>query len=310
MPVDPQLQVVLDQVAARGGRITDQTPDEARRLAEEGMVALGKLAFEEVGWVQDRTIPGPAGEIPVRVYRPEGHGPHGVLAWFHGGGFVIGSLDFADQVCRVLCNRSRSVVVSVDYRLAPEHPFPAAVEDAWAATRWLQTNAAEVGGDQHRIAVGGDSAGGTLAAVVAITNRDTPRRPPLRFQALIYPGTDHVARYPSQDIGPGYLYDSEMRAWFYRQYLPEGVDRSDWRISPLRAASHHGLAPALVVTAEYDPLRDEGEAYAAALRETGVPVEHVRVDGMTHGFVQYNPIVDRAREVLDRIGSAVGRALA
>jgi acetyl esterase len=174
----------------------------------------------------------------------------------------------------------------------------------------VQGNSAVVHADPTRVAVGGDSAGGNLAAVTALAHRDLARRIPLTYQALVYPGTDHAGHHPSEDIGPGYLYDSEMRDWFRGHYLPNDVDRADWRISPLRAPSHEGLPPALVVTAEYDPLRDEGDAYAAALMAAGVPVEHVRVDGMTHGFVQYNPIVTRAREVLDGIGRSVGKALA
>ena len=310
MPLDPQLKFVVDQIAKADNRLVDQSPEEARRVAEDGMAALCRMGHEEVGFVQDRVIPGPGGDLPIRIYRPDGYGPFGVLVWFHGGGFVIGSIDSSDQICRVLCNRGRVAVVSVGYRLAPEHPFPAAVEDALAATLWVQGNSAVVHADPTRVAVGGDSAGGNLAAVTALAHRDLARRIPLTYQALVYPGTDHAGHHPSADIGPGYLYDSEMRDWFRGHYLPPGVDRSDWRISPLRAPSLAGLPPALVVTAEYDPLRDEGDAYAAALAAAGVPVEHVRVEGMTHGFVQYNPIVTRARAVLDGIGRSVGKALA
>jgi acetyl esterase len=269
------------------------------------------FGVERVAEVFDREVPGAEGPVPVRVYRPGGHGPHGVLVYFHGGGYVFCGLDTHDQLCRMLCNRGNCVVVSVDYRLAPEHPFPAGVDDAWAVTRWVQDNAAEVHGDRERVAVGGDSAGGNFAAVVALHARDATRRQPLRLQLLLYPGVDRRGGYASLDEnGEGYLLTSEMREWFSRLYVPDGVPADDWRLSPICAPSHEGTAPALVLTAEYDPLRDEGDAYAAALRGAGVPVTHVRADGMIHGFLQYAPFHAGAKAILDEIGVVLRRSLA
>jgi acetyl esterase len=261
--------------------------------------------------VFDRDVPGAEGPVRIRVYRPEGYGPFGVLVYFHGGGFVFCGLDTHDQICRMLCNRGRCVVVSVDYRLAPEHPFPAGVDDAWAVTRWVQDNAAEVHGDRERVAVGGDSAGGNFAAVVALHSRAAKRQQPLKLQVLLYPSVDRRGGYPSLvENGEGFVLTTEMRAWFGRMYLPEGTAPDDWRLSPLCAPSHEGTAPAVVVTAEFDPLRDEGNAYADALRDAGVPVTHIRADGMIHGFLQYAPFHDGARGVVDQIGAVVRRALA
>jgi acetyl esterase len=318
MPVHPQVQGLLDAMAARPAPPLWSLPAaEARRAADEGAAMLRSLvAVEECAAVRDRTIARPArlggGEIGVRVYQPrDGYGPFGVLVYLHGGGFVIGSLDSVDGVCRMLANRARCVVVSVDYRLAPEHPFPAGLDDAIAATEWVQDNAAEINGDRFRVAVAGDSAGANLAAVVALANRGGVR-PPLKLQALLYPSTDRRAGYVSlAENGSGYLLESDMRAWFLRCYT-HGTDVAvdDWRLSPLCASSHDGVAPALVITAEYDPLRDEGEAYAAALRASGVAVESTRYDGMIHGFVSFLGIVDAAQVAVDQTALALRRALA
>jgi acetyl esterase len=311
MPLDPQIRTILDDVAARGGpKLWDLPIGEARRLTADAMLLLRSFGVEDVVAVTDRTIPGPAGPIPVRTYVPHGYEPFGVLVYLHGSGFVMCDLDTHDQLCRILTNRGRCVVVSVDYRLAPEHPFPAAVDDAWAATRWVQDNAAELGGDRERVAVGGDSAGANLAAVVALHNRED-RRVRLKQQLLIYPSTDRRGGYASlHDNGEGYLLTGEMREWFRRCYLPPDVDLADWRVSPLCAPSHADVAPAVVVTAEFDPLRDEGDAYADALRAAGVPVEHIRAAGMIHGFVQYAPFHEGARAVVDQVGGLLRRALA
>jgi acetyl esterase len=307
MPLDPQAKVLLDQLAAAGGKgLHGSSPEEARQM----FALLGSLGGtpEEVGAVSDRTVPGPAGEIPVRVYTPrEGTAPHPIVMFFHGGGFVIGDLDTHDQVCRSLANGSRAMVVAVDYRLAPEHPYPAAPDDCWAATTWVAEHGAELGGDPTRMAVAGDSAGGNLAAVVAQQARDSGG-PPLKSQVLIYPATDLSMLHPSiTENGEGYLLTKEGMEWFMGHYAPD-VDHV--RCSPLAAIDLSGLPPALVITAEFDPLRDEGEAYAEHLREAGVPVVLTRYDGMIHGFFQLGFLMDAGTKAVDEAARALGAALA
>jgi acetyl esterase len=220
---------------------------------------------------------------------------------------VIGSIETHDGLCRELANRSGAIIVSVEYRLAPEHPFPAAPEDCYAATSWVAEHASEFGGDPARLAVAGDSAGGNLSAVVALMARERGG-PPLRFQLLIYPGVDCRMGYPSIDEnGTGYFLTKADMHWFYGHY---GADPNDWRASPLLAPDHSGLPPALVLTAEYDPLRDEGEAYARKLREAGVPVTLRCYDGQIHGFIGMTATVDRAREAFDQAAADLRHALA
>lgn len=311
MPLDPQLAAILEQIDQRATPIWELPIDEARKLADESMLRIREaFGVEEVASVLERELPGADGPVRVRVYRPEGYGPFGVLVYAHGGGFTFCNLDTHDQLCRMLCNRGRCVVVSVDYRLAPEHPFPAGLDDVLAVTRWLQDNAAEVHGDRERVAIGGDSAGGNFAAVIALHNR-SDRRPPLKLQMLLYPGLDRRGGYPSLvENGQGYLLTTEMRDFFARCYVPDGADLGDWRLSPMAAPAHDGVAPALVVTAQYDPLRDEGIAYVEKLEAAGVPVTHVHAEGMIHGFLQYAPFHDGARAVLDQVGAVLRRALA
>jgi acetyl esterase len=314
MPLNPQIQVLIDGMAANpDAKPTHElTPDEAR----EGYRALAAMLGPgpEVHRVEDRTIPGPAGDLPVRIYQPgEGDG-RGVLVFFHGGGFVIGDLDTHDRECRVLCNGADCVVVSVDYRLAPEHRFPSAHEDAFAALRWVGENAASLGGDPGRIAVGGDSAGGNLSASVALRARDEGG-PDLRLQLLVYPTVDgrrdaSVHRSIDENAEGPFLLKSTMD-YFFGHYLADDAEAPlDTRLSPLLADSHAGLPPALVATAEFDPLRDEGEAYAAALETAGVPVRLQRYDGMPHVFFQLSPVVDAGRELLERCAAALRDALA
>jgi acetyl esterase len=241
---------------------------------------------EPIAHVEDRTIPGPAGAIPVRIYRPSDAPSLPCLVYYHGGGWTIGDLDMADAPLRMLANASGWMVMSVDYRLAPENPFPAAVEDAFAAVKWAAEHSAEIGADPARIAVGGDSAGGNLSAVVCQLAREAGG-PGIVLQALIYPATDLAAATDSwRKYGDkNYILTQEHLDLFTSAYLPHGTDRKDPRISPMRADELAGLPRALVITAEFDPLRDEGEAYAARLRESGVPVRLTRYDGMVHGFM-------------------------
>jgi len=285
MPLDPHLAGLLQMMAASGAKpIQESSPAEARA----GFLALtaGSRTPEQtipVGSVQDTTVPGAAGPLKARIYRPEGEGPFPTVAFFHGGGYVIGDLDTHDNSCRDICRGARAVVVAVDYRLAPEHPFPAGIEDAVAATKWVVAHARELGGNDT-VAVAGDSAGGNFSAVVAQQLRDAGIR--LAAQFLIYPATDHAtASYPSVDQnGKGYFLEAETMAWFYGHYAGSHPEPLDPRLAPLQAPTLAGLPPAVVMTAEFDPLRDSGAAYVLALQAAGVPAEHIPGPGMIHGY--------------------------
>ena len=309
MPLDPQARFVLDQIAAQGGMdMTQLSPAEARQAFEKLRLPL---PGESVAHVEDRRVPGPAGAIAVRVYRGEGAPvPSAGIVYFHGGGWVIGSLESHDNFCRALANRAQATVVSIDYRLAPEHRFPAAAEDCFAATRWVAENGAEIGVDGARIAVAGDSAGGNLAAVVALLARDRGA-PRVRHQVLIYPVTDpDFERASYRENADGYLLTRDGMRWFWDHYVPEPARRSDAYVAPLRAETLTGLPPATVLTAEFDPLRDEGEAYAARLREAGVPTALTRYDGQIHGFVSLFEVFDQGKAALASIAATLRGALA
>jgi len=259
--------------------------------------------------VSDRTIPGPGGDIPIRVYMPDSERPMPGLVFLHGGGWVVGSLQTHDGLCRALANGGGCTVVSVDYRLSPEHKFPAAIDDAVAATRWVFENVSQLGIDRERIAVGGDSAGGNLAAAVALMLRDAAG-PRLAFQLLIYPVTDRNFETPSYIANAdGFRLTRSAMQWYWNHYLRSAADADDQRASPLRAASLEGLPPAFVATAEYDPLLDEGRAYADRLRAAGVPVEYREYPGLVHGFAGQGGVVDRARDALDELAAALRTAL-
>ena len=285
MPLDPQLAGVLQMMAAaRAKPISEGTPEEGRA----GYLALtaGSLAPEQrvpVASVQDRTVPGAAGDIAARVYRPEGTGPVPTVVYLHGGGYVIGNLDTHDNMCREICRGTQAVVVSVDYRLAPEHPFPAGIEDALAATKWIVAHAREFGG-KDIVAVAGDSAGGNFSAVITQQLRDAGT--PLAAQFLIYPAVDHAeAVYASaEENAKGYFLEADTMAWFYNHYAAHVSNPMDPLLAPLQAASLAGLPPAVIVTAEFDPLRDQGAAYAEGLRAAGGQVELIQGPGMIHGF--------------------------
>jgi acetyl esterase len=309
MPLDPQARFLLDQLAARGGpALHELTPAQAREAFEAMRVPL---PGEPVAELRDLRVRGPAGEIPARLYRPEGAPARApALVYFHGGGWVIGSLDTHDSLCKALANRSGACVVSVDYRLAPEHGWPAAAEDCYAATCHVAEEGAALGIDGARLAVGGDSAGGNLAAVVALLARDRGA-PRLRHQVLIYPVTDHDFETASyRENGEGYFLTTAMMRWFWDHYVADASRRADPSASPLRAEKLAGLPPATVLTAEYDPLRDEGEAYAARLREAGVPVTCTRYAGQIHGFVSLLDLIDDGRRAAGEIGAALRSALA
>jgi acetyl esterase len=307
--LDPDSAAYLERVASLGAPAPGEVPvDELRSSMDAAAPGLfGPL--DDVGSVVEQTLPGPAGgPLPVRVYEPAATRPFPVLVYLHGGGWVVGSLETHDGVCRALASRTPCVVAAVDYRLAPEHRFPAALEDAWAATAWVAEHAASIGGDADRIAVGGDSAGGALATACAMRARDHGLR--LALQLLVYPATDHrfdTASYEECAVGYGLTRDA-MR-WYWAQYLGSD-DGSTPEASPLRAPDLGGLAPAHVVTAEYDPLRDEAEAYAARLEQAGVPVRLDRCDGLIHGFFRMPGTIPRANAVLDDAAAALREAFA
>jgi acetyl esterase len=308
MPLDPGLKLVLDQLAANPGPQLHELPvAQARAFFDQMQLPRPEVKVAEV---MDRRIPGPAGELPVRIYRPEGEAPFPALVYFHGGGWVIGSLETHDGSCRELANRIGCVVVSVDYRLAPEARFPAAAEDCFAATQWVAEHARELRIDAGRIGVGGDSAGGNLAAVVALMARDR-RGPALRHQLLIYPVTDaDFSRASYRENAEGYLLTTKAMEWFWSHYVPDATKRVEPYAAPLRATELAGLPPAFVLTAEYDPLRDEGEAYARRLEHSGVPTVLKRYDGAIHGFFAMGLLAQVGRDAVDDAAEAVRAALA
>jgi acetyl esterase len=287
VPVDPQLAELLRRVD-EAPPMSSHTPGEARVLFRRlNLLAASATQQIEVGAVEDIEVPGGAGPRPARVYRPKGDGPHPTVAFFHGGGFTIGDLDSYDMQCRLLCAGVDAVLVSTDYRLAPEDPYPAAVEDALAATAWI---ASELPGP---LAVAGDSAGGNLAAIVAQQFRGGG--PEIAAQLLIYPATDLASDRPShEENGRGYFLTLDDMEWFHDNYLPSREAGEDPLASPLYADDLSGLPPTVIATAEFDPLRDDGDAYAEALEKAGVKVIHRRYDGLVHGFFAFGPFSQSA----------------
>jgi acetyl esterase len=298
MPLDPVVKAMLDQMAASGAPPLSGLPPVQARESFNTMIAAMRTTTTLVARCEDRVIPGPAGEIAVRVYTPEGNGPFPVLVFFHGGGWVLGNLDSHDETCRILTNATGALTIAVDYRLAPEHKFPAAAEDCYAAAKWAAENASSLGGDGGRLAVGGDSAGGNLSAAVAQMARDRGG-PHLCHQLLLYPAIDPACDTRSQKaLAEGYLLSRADMFWFWNHYLRGEQDRANPYANPARAQNFRGLAPATVITAEFDPLRDEGEAYAARMREAGVPLVCTRYDGVIHGFFGMSAVLEQARQAV------------
>ncbi len=305
MPLHPQAAAFLDQLARLKTPSLEELPIGTTRRA----LILGSAVKREppqLARVETRTIPGPDGtELRIRIYWPTGEGPFGACLYFHGGGWVLNDIDTHDDVARRLTDASGFVFVSVDYRLAPEHKYPAAIEDAYAALRWVEQEAAALNVDPARIAVCGDSAGGNIAAVLCLMSRDRGG-PSIAFQALIYPITDCDFDRPSyRDNADGYFLTTKQMRWFWGHYVNFPEQMSEPYASPLRATSLSGLPPALIQTAEFDPLRDEGEAYAVALRAAGVSVTLRRFEGLIHAFVKRVDQFDAATEAILEIGAAL-----
>jgi len=292
LPVDPQIQVLLDR--GTGVPATHTLPVAVARTQYEARIALMAPPAEIAG-LREHTIDGPGGPLRIRLYTPRGTGPFPLLVFFHGSGFVLCSLDTHDGMCRNLCAGAGCAVASVDYRLAPEHKFPAAIDDCLHATRWAAAHAAELGANARHIAVGGDSAGGNMAAVTALRVRDEGGLV-LCAQLLLYPVTDYYTPgTPSyQENAEGYGLTRDTMKWFWGHYLSDASEGAHPHASPLRATDLSGLPPALVITAEYDPLRDEGELYAEKLRAAGVPIALTRYDGVNHGFMFWVGVVDKS----------------
>ncbi len=298
MAIDPKAKYLLEKMAEMGVKpVSSMSPEEARQMILNSTGEGGPI--RAVASVAERKIPGPAGDLAIRVYSPHGTGPFPLVVFFHGGGFVLGDLNTHDQICRELCDGAGCVVMSVEYRLAPENKFPAAIDDTLAATRWAAENAFHMGADPDRMAVAGDSAGGTLSAVTALRIRDQGG-PLLRGQLLIYPATDfYKPGTPSLEEYSGYFITIEDLVWFTGHYLNDESEADNPYAFPMRAADLSNLPPALVITGECDPLRDEGEIYATRLKSAGVPAKLIRYEGMIHGFFNFLGILDQSREAMD-----------
>jgi len=298
LSIDPQIAQMLAAMPEWPG-VRHVPLDVLRQSVRESSIAIPAAVDAPVLRTEDRTIPGPGGTIPVRVYWPEGAGRLPVTVYMHGGGYVVGDLDTQDMIARALCAWGQSIVVSADYRLAPEHRFPAAPEDAFAVLRWAADHAAELGGDPARLALAGDSAGGNLACAAALMAREAGG-PDLRAVINIYGSCNYPdADTPSsREYAQGPLLTQDDVLWFWEQYLTDPAEAGDYRASPLRAASHAGLPPHFVATAECDPSRDDAEAFAAKLAAAGVTVEAKRYPGMVHGFASWVGFLPGAREAM------------
>lgn len=312
MTLDPDALLVLDMIrVANRPPFETLSPAEAREAYANSRTVL-QPPPEDVAQVRDLAAPGPGGDIPLRLYRGIGAAADEtlpVLVYYHGGGWLLGDLDSHDGVCRRFANAARCCVVSVDYRMAPEHKFPACVDDCAAATRWVVAQAGALRIDPARVAVGGDSAGGNLAAVMALLARDGAL-PPLAFQLLIYPATDMMATSVSaQTINEGVPLTSKTMRWFIDHYMRSAADARDWRASPLRAADLSGTAPALVLTCACDPLCDEGVAYAQRLEREGVRVTHLHFSDQIHGFMTMGRIIRASGVAIDMMAAVLRKSL-
>lgn len=309
--LDPGIAYFLEEGAKAGGPPLHTLSPAEVRLAIAGVEQMLMGEGEPVAHVEDRTIPGPAGDIPIRIYRPEGDGPFPVLVYYHGGGWVFDSIDTHDPVCRMWANSGACIVVSVGYRLAPEHKFPSALDDSYAALCWVAENAGQFQGDASRLAVGGDSAGGNIATIMAIMARDK-NGPHLAFQLLIYPATDNSTfeTESHQQFETGYLLETPLMEWCRNHYLNDLAEAKNPLASPLLTPDLSNLPPTFLCSGEADVLRDEGKAYADRLKEAGVPVQYKCYPGLIHAFIFMVKISEAARVALDEAAAALRTALA
>ncbi|MFB6163540.1 MAG: alpha/beta hydrolase [Haloarculaceae archaeon] len=299
----PQVQAVLQMLDSQPVPPTEAVSVAEARRQMEAMAAM--RSGPEVGEVKNFDVAGPDGPLSTRLYLPEGEAPHPGLVFFHGGGFVIGSLDTHDALARALCDAADCAVLSVDYRLAPEHPFPAAFEDAYGAVEWIAEFGPDVDVDPDRIAVAGDSAGGNLAAAVSLATHDRDG-PELTHQGLIYPVVSSTIHEPLESYhenAEGYFLETGTMQWFDEQYVQDEADRRNAYYAPLLARDHSVVPPATIVTAGFDPLRDEGDVYAERLREAGVEVDYVEYEDMIHGFASMLGAVDAAEDAVETLGA-------
>ncbi|AMM31541.1 Lipase/esterase [Sinomonas atrocyanea] len=307
-PLNGQAQQLLDTASKAGLPPVYEVPvDEARERMRKGFISGDP---EEIDELRDLRIPGPQGGIPARLYRPASDQRLPLVVFFHGGGWTVNDLDTHDRLCAILAKKSGCAVLSVDYRRSPEAKYPAAVDDAYSAYRWALDNARSLGADANATALAGDSSGGTLAAAVSLLSRDR-RGPRADYQLLLYPALDYFEpSTPSyEERGKGYSLDKRFMEWSWRNYLPDSWDRDDPYLFPLRAHDLKGLPKTLVLTAEFDPLRDEGTAYAERLQQAGVLVEHIHLDDQMHGFAMQTRAIDRARETVLETAAKMGAYL-
>lgn len=309
--LSPDLANMLRAIgAASKPAVWELTPQQARPGVKEALRVMADPPGP-IYRVEDRTISSTGGSLGIRIYTPREVARAEslpVLVYFHGGGWVLGDLDTHEGICRFFAREADCIVVAVDYRLAPEHPFPAAVEDAMTATLWCIRNAEEIGGDPHRVAIGGDSAGGNLAAVIA-QQMQAKRPPQPMFQLLIYPVIDMDGTFPSRStFAKMYFLEEEDIVWSRKHYLQDGASARDVRVSPGLAEDLRGLPPALIVTAGFDPLVDEAQDYAQRLRQAGVPVEYVCYEDMIHAFISMTRVTPRATEALRNCAQMLRRA--
>lgn len=304
--LDPQAAALLKQIVdMKVPQLHTLTPEAARKLMDASTkLVMGKP--EKVAKIDDLKIPNSTAQIPVRIYTPEGKGPFPLFVYCHGGGFILGNIAMVDNLCRATANRASCIVVSVEYRLAPEHKFPAAVDDAYAATKWVAGKADRINGDPTRIAVGGDSAGGNLSAVVSLRARDEGEGFPI-YQVLICPPTDLSIHTTGSmnDFSEGYFLTVPDMIWFGDLYFEKGQDRHVPYASPLLAPDLSNLPPALIITSEFDPLRDEGEAYGERLKKSGVPVKVSRYAGMIHDFIPMDGVIGKAKDAINEIATSL-----